>query len=184
MGINCKKKKKSKLKFFSKNRTISNSDQKTNEFEIYVETAADTTADNTALDLTDYVDIADNEAFEIHDIAIVMDLNEAFPTAGTEYLFQLADSNIATFVSHANRTSLFTSRQIYGVDTLNAPAILTEQTSFSTLTPLIVSKTLFLRNEASQGASTDFTMRIKGKIVKPSAKDYMALVLTQTGNVA
>lgn len=158
---------------------------KTNEFEIYVETAADTTADNSALDLTDYVDIADNEAFEIHDIAIVMDLTENFPGAGTEYKFQLADSNIATFVSHANRTSLFTSRQVFGVDAgAGTPAQLTEQTSFSTLTPLIVNKTLWLRNEASAGTSTDFTMRIKGKIVKPSAKDYMALVLTQTGNVA
>lgn len=158
---------------------------KTNEFEIYVETAADSTADNTALDLTDYVDIADNEAFEIHEIAIVMDLTENFPAAGTEYLFQLADSNIATFVSHANRTSLFTSRQVYGVEAgSGSPAQFSEQTSFSSLTPLIVSKTLWLRNEASTGPSTDFTLRMKGKIVKPSAKDYMALVLTQTGNVA
>lgn len=158
---------------------------KTNEFEIYVETAADTTADNTALDLTDYVDIADNEAFEIHEIAIVMDLTENYPAQPTEYLFQLADSNIATFVSHANRTSLFTSRQMYSTQSGTGDLeTFSEQTSFSSLTPLIVSKTLWLRNEASAGASTDFTMRIKGKIVKPSAKDYMALVLTQTGNVA
>jgi len=36
---------------------------KTKEFEIYLDTQADTSADNTALDLTDYVDVADN----IHD---------------------------------------------------------------------------------------------------------------------
>ena len=57
--------------------------------------------------------------------------------------------------------------------------------SFSSLTPLIVSKTIFCRYDHTLAGSTlDFTLRIKGRIVKPSAKDYMALVLTQTGNVA
>ena len=157
---------------------------KTNEFEIYVQTAADSTADNTVLDLTDYVDIADNEAFEIHEISIVMDLTEAYPSQSVEYLFQLADQNIGGFVSHVNRSSLFTSRQMFSTQSgTSAPETFSEQTSFSTLTPLIVSKTLYLRNQASAGPSTNFTMRMKGKIVKPSAKDYMALVLTQTGNV-
>ena len=153
---------------------------KTKEFEIFIETQADTSADNTSLDLTDYVDIADNEAFEIHEVDIVLDPNEAFPTADTELLFQLADSNIQSFVSHADRTSLYVARQTYG---FSAGLTMSEQTSFSTITPLIVSKTLWLRNESSAG-SYDCTLRIKGRIVKPSAKDYMALVLTQTGNVA
>lgn len=152
---------------------------KTKEFEIFVETQADVTADNTALDLTDYVDIADNEAFEIHEVDIVMDPTESFPTLDTELLFQLADSNIQSFVSHADRTSLYVARQTYGI----ADLVISEQTSFSSITPLIVSKTLWLRNESSQGAF-DCTLRLKGRIVKPSAKDYMALVLTQTGNVA
>ena len=152
---------------------------KTKEFEIFIETQADTTADNTALDLTDYVDVADNEAFEIHEVDIVLDPTEAFPTANTELLFQLADSNIQNFVTHADRTSLYVTRQTYGITDLN----ISEQSSFSSITPLIVSKTLWLRNESSQG-TMDCTLRIKGRIVKPSAKDYMALVLTQTGNVA
>ena len=157
---------------------------KTNEFEIYVQTAADVTADNTTLDLTDYVDIADNEAFEIHDIAIVMDLDEAYPGQGTEYRFQLMDQNNGGFVAGVNRSSLYTCRQIFAVEAGSGePEGITEQTTFSELTPLIVSKTLYLRNQASAGLSTNFTMRLKGKIVKPSAKDYMALVLTQTGNV-
>jgi len=157
---------------------------KTKEFEIFVQVAADTSADNQTLDLTDYVDIADNEALEIHDVDIVLDPTEAYP-AGVDYKFQLADSNIQSFVSHADRTSLYVSRQAWCVETgTGLPAGMFEQTSFSTLTPLIVSKTLWCRNEASSGSSTDFTLRLKGKIVKPSAKDYMALVLTQTGNVA
>ena len=152
---------------------------KTNEFEIYIELAATTTAGNTALDLTDYVDIADNEAFKVDEVDIVLDPTSAFPSADTEALFQLADSNITAFVSHADRTSLYVARQTFGI----ADLVMSHQESFSDLTPLVVSKTLYCRNSVSTG-TLDFTLRIRGKIVKPSAKDYMALVLTQTGNVA
>lgn len=151
---------------------------KTKEFEIYIETQADITADNTALDLTDYVDVADNEAFEIHEVDIVLDPTEAFP-ADTECRFQLADSNIGDFVSHSDRQSLYVARQTFDLSNL----AMYHQESFSSITPLIVSKTLWLRQISSAG-SLDFTLRLKGRIVKPSAKDYMALVLTQTGNVA
>jgi hypothetical protein len=157
---------------------------KTREFEIFAETTADTTADNTVLDLTDYVDIADNQAFEIHEVDIVLNPNEKISslTADCECIFQLADSNIATFLSHADRTSLYVYRVTFDTATLG----IYEQESFSSITPLIVSKTLYLRNEAdgSAGVTLDFTIRMKGRIVTPSAKDYMALVLTQTGNVA
>jgi hypothetical protein len=150
----------------------------TRDFEIYILTQADTTADNSALDMTDYVDIADNEAFEIHELDIVLDPTQAFP-ADTECLFQLADSNIQAFVSHSDRSSLYVARQTFDLSNL----AMYHQESFSSITPLIVSKTLWLRNEASAG-TLNFTLRIKGRIVRPSAKDYMALVLTQTGNVA
>ncbi len=152
---------------------------KTNEFEIYLGVLSTTTAKNDALDLTDYVDIADNEAFEVHEVDIVLDPTDSFPSSDTEALFQLADSNIGAFVSHADRTSLYVQRQTFD----NATLGMFHQESFSSLTPLIVSKTIYLRNEVSTGTG-NFTLRLKGKIVKPSAKDYMALVLTQTGNVA
>ena len=157
---------------------------KTKEFEIFAETTADTSADNTVLDLTDYVDIADNQAFEIHEVDIVLNPNENVSnlTADAECIFQLADSNIQTFVSHSDRTSLYIHRVTFDTATLG----MYEQTSFSSITPLIVSKTLWLRNLANgaAGLTLDFTIRMKGRIVTPSAKDYMALVLTQTGNVA
>ena len=157
---------------------------KTKEFEIYIQTFADLTADNAVLDLTDYVDIADNEAFEIHECRLTLDPTEKVSalTSDAEVIFQLADSNIQAFVSHADRTSLYVARFTYDTATLG----MYFEESFSSLTPLIVSKTLWLRNEADGQAalSLDYTLRIKGRIVKPSAKDYMALVLTQTGNVA
>ncbi len=151
----------------------------TKDFEIYVELDATGTAANTALDLTDYVDIADNQAFEVHEIDIVLDPTDPFPAADVEVRFQLADSNIQTFVSHADRTSLYVARQTFDTATLS----MFHQESFSSLTPLIVSKTLWCRTMTSTGTE-DFTLRLKGRIVTPSAKDYMALVLTQTGNVA
>lgn len=153
---------------------------KTNEFEIYVLIDVPTAAANTALDMTDYVDIADNEALEIHDVDIVLDPTQALPAA-SEYIFQLADSNIQAFVSHSDRTSLYVRRNVYNAATMT----IEEQESFSDITPLIVNKTLFCRSESNGVASpVAHTLRLKGKIVKPSAKDYMALVLTQTGNVA
>jgi len=158
---------------------------KTNEFEIYIKLEAGNTAATVSLDMTDYVDIADNEAFMVDEVDIVLDPTEAMPDTG-EAIFQLADSNIQAFVSHADRTSLYVSRLSYQGNGAGEYGMW-HQESFSSLTPLIVSKTLFCRNETnSQGAAQtlDHTLRLKGKIVKPSAKDYMALVLTQTGNVA
>ena len=151
----------------------------TKEFEIYIELDASNTPSNTVLDLTDYVDIADNQAFEVHEVDIILDPNYAFPANLVECRFQLADSNIQDFVTHADRTSLYVARQTFDPSTV----AMYHQESFSSLTPLIVSKSLWCRTLTSVG-SEDFTLRIKGRIVTPTAKDYMALVLTQTGNVA
>lgn len=158
---------------------------KTNEFEIYLKAVAGNAAGNTTLDMTDYVDIADNEAFEVHEVDIVLDPTEAMPDTA-EAIFQLADSNIQSFVSHSDRTSLYVARFSYQGNGAGEYGMWHEE-SFSSLTPLIVNKTLFLRTESNSHGTAqtlDHTLRIKGKIVKPSAKDYMALVLTQTGNVA
>ena len=158
---------------------------KTNEFEIYLLVPAANAASNTALDMTDYVDIADNEAFQVDEVDIVLDPTETMPAA-SEAIFQLADSNIQAFVSHSDRTSLYVSRLTYNGSAAGQYGLY-HQESFSSLTPLIVNKTIFCRSESnSTGAAQtlNHTLRLKGKIVKPSAKDYMALVLTQTGNVA
>lgn len=159
---------------------------KTNEFEIYILVPAANAAANTALDMTDYVDIADNEAFRVDEVDIVLDPTSDLPDTG-EAIFQLADSNIQDFVSHSDRTSLYTQRQLFqGTGAGEYGFWHTE--SFSSLTPLIVNKTIYMRSEGNlqtgSWVTTNFTLRLKGSIVKPTAKDYMALVLTQTGNVA
>ena len=158
---------------------------KTNEFEVYLLVQAGNTASNSTLDMTDYVDIADNEAFQVDEVDLVLDPTETMPDTG-EALFQLADSNIQAFVSHSDRTSLYVARMAYQGNAAGEYGMYHEE-SFSSLTPLIVNKTLFCRSETNSvgtAQTLDYTLRLKGKIVKPSAKDYMALVLTQTGNVA
>ena len=115
---------------------------KTNEFEIYVEVNALAGAANTTLDMTDYVDVADNEAFEIHAVDIVLDPTAALP-GPSEAIFQLADSNIQNFVSHSDRTSLYVARHTYDSTTVS----MYQETSFSDITPLIVNKTLFCRSD-------------------------------------
>jgi len=158
---------------------------KTNEFEIFVLLGTSNTETNTSLDMTDYVDIADNEAFEVDAVDIVLDVGQPMPDTA-ETRFQLADSNISSFVSHSDRTSLYVSRMSYQGNAAGEYGMW-HQESFSDLTPLIVNKTIFCRHLTKSQAGTqslNYTLRIKGKIVKPSAKDYMALVLTQTGNVA
>lgn len=159
---------------------------KTNEFEIYILVPAANSASNTTLDMTDYVDVADNEAFRIDEADIVLDPTEALPDT-SDVVFQLADSNIAAFVSHSDRTSLYTKRINYQGNAAGEYGMWHTE-SFSSITPLIVNKTLFCRSQGNAQTGTfstkNYTLRLKGAIVKPSAKDYMALVLTQTGNVA
>tara|TARA_Y100000004_G_scaffold98907_1_gene110794 strand:- start:1670 stop:2143 length:474 start_codon:yes stop_codon:yes gene_type:complete len=150
------------------------------EFELYVEAIVSSTATNTALDMTDYVDIADNQAFEIHELDIVHDVTQTFPSSDTDVVFQLSDANLADFISHADRASLYICRKTFDSATLS----MFKEESFSSITPLIVSKTLYLRHDVLSGVAGNYTLRMKGRIVTPSAKDYMALVLTQTGNVA
>ena len=88
---------------------------KTNEFEIYVKVVAGNAAANTLLDMTDYVDIADNEAFQIDDIDVVLDPTAAMPDTA-EAIFQLADANLANFVSHSDRASLYVARSVWCIE--------------------------------------------------------------------
>lgn len=161
---------------------------KTKEFELYANFTATTTATNLVLDLSDYVDIADNEAFKMIDWEIGLEPNSAWPVnavaaTGIELNCQLADTNIGAFVSHADRTSIGVNRQTWNI----TPFAHTLQHDLSSGTEnaptLIVSKNLWLRNETNNGTD-DYYIRMRGKIVKPTKDDFMALILTQTGSVA
>ena len=156
---------------------------KTKTFEITALVQANNAADNVALDMTDYVDLADNEVFLIQEWDIMLDPTEVFP-ADNECRFQIADTNITDFVSINDLTSVGVARIGYNLADfqINKTLSMSHDTDYGE--NLIVSRTLYLRNITSLAATLDHTLTIRGKIVKPSAKDYMALVLTQTGQVA
>ena len=163
----------------------------TKEFELYAEFATTTTPTNTVLALSDYVDIADNEAFKMLDWEIGLSPTadwpeNSTPADGVEANFQLADTNIGDFVSHADRTSIGINRQTFNVEPF-AHTLEHDLSSGTDNAPtLIVSKNLWLRAAllTSGSPNTDFYIRIRGKIVRPTKADFMALILTQTGSVA
>jgi len=161
---------------------------KTKNFQLTIRIDADTSADNQEIDLSDYIDIADNEAFELQDWDVMLDpnsgsLTDLFPTADSTCVFQLADSNLASFVSDNQRTSLGVARISYNVANLTTDKNVSMSHDNDFFENLVVSKTLWVRNESTTGTLTH-TMTLRGRIVKPSAKDYMALILTQTGQIA
>jgi hypothetical protein len=161
---------------------------KTKNFQLTIRIDADPTADNQEIDLSDYIDIADNEAFELQDWDVMLDpnsgsLTDLFPTDNSTCVFQLADSNLASFVSDNQRTSLGVARISYNATNLTTDKNVSMSHDNDFYENLVVSKTLWVRNESTTGTLTH-TMTLRGRIVKPSAKDYMALILTQTGQVA
>lgn len=160
---------------------------KTRTFELTAFIQADTTADNTELDLTDYIDLADGEVFLLEEWSITLDPTEAHPglTAGAAVVatFQIADTNINTYVSNNERTSLGTGMLMYPADgSFDQQISMSSDSNYGE--NLIVSRSIWVRNKVNTGAALDHTLVMRGRIVKPSAKDYMALILTQTGQVA
>lgn len=156
---------------------------KTKTFEITALIAVDNTIDNAPLDLTDYVDVADNEVFLIQEWDVMLDPTEAFP-ATTECTLQIADTNIAAFVSLNDRTSVGVARLGYDNLTKQISKTLSMSADTNYGENLIVSRTLWVRNYNAIAGTLNHTLTIRGKIVRPTAKEYMALVLTQTGQVA
>lgn len=156
---------------------------KTKTFELTAKVVATNVEDNQALDLTDYIDIADNEVFLLQEWSIMLDPNETFP-ATQECLFQLMDTNGASFFSMNNRTSLGVARIGYDNTSkaINTTYSMSADAEFGE--SLIVSRSIWCRNWSSVVNTLDHTLTIRGKIIRPTAKEYMALVLTQTGQVA
>lgn len=161
---------------------------KTKTFELTIKIDADTSADNQEVDMSDYIDVADNEVFELADWDVMLDPNSGsltnlFPSADSTCVFQLADSNLTTFVSDNQRTSLGVARISYNLSNLTTDKNVSMSHDNEFMENLVVSRTLWVRNESTAGTLTH-TMTLRGRIVKPSAKDYMALILTQTGQIA
>lgn len=157
---------------------------KTKTFELTALIPVTNVAANTALDLTDYIDIADNEVFLLQEWDVMLDPDVTFPATVREVKVQIADTNIGDFVSINNRTSLGVARLGYAPASfqINKTTSMSADAEFGE--DLIVSRSIWCRSLSTAAGTLNHTVTIRGKIIRPTAKEYMALVLTQTGQVA
>lgn len=152
---------------------------KTKEFEIFTTITADAAGATATIDLNDFVEVADMEAFGLEGVEIVIDSTQANPE-NSIYRAQLASENLGGgFISHASYNSLYLTY-------VNAnQAFVQESLSLGDTSGIryIPGGTLYIRADRESATSNqDLAVRLTGKIAKLSAKDYMALALTKASN--
>lgn len=152
---------------------------KTRDFEVFTTITANATGNVATIDLNDFVEVADMEAFGLEGVEIVIDSNETTPETAI-YRAQLASENLANgFISHASYNSLY-------LNYTNVPLGFTQESlSLGDVSGVryVPGGTLYIRADKETGANDIFlAVRLTGKIAKLSAKDYMALALTKASN--
>lgn len=151
----------------------------TRDFELFTTIQATTSGNSATIDLNEFVDVADMEAFGLEGIEVGIDTNETTPETA-EYLVQVALEDLSgAFISHASYNSLY----------LNFTDVTTgssqESLSLGNVKDVryVPGGTLYIRADQMNGASaTNLYVRLTGKIATLSAKDYMALALTKASN--
>lgn len=152
---------------------------KTKDFEIFTTITANAAGTTATIDLNDFVEVADMEAFGLEGVEIVMDTTETTPETSI-YRAQIASENLSGgFISHASYNSLY----------LNYTNVLLgfsqESLSLGDVSGVryIPGGTLYIRaDRETSAADVSLAVRLTGKIAKLSAKDYMALALTKASN--
>ena len=152
---------------------------KTKEFEIFTTIEATATGATATIDLNDFVEVADMEAFGLEAVEIVVDATQANPE-NSIYRAQLATEALGNgFISHASYNSLYL---IY----VNTNQSFTQESlslGDTSGVRYIPGGTLYIRADRENAtANQDLAVRLTGKIAKLSAKDYMALALTKASN--
>ena len=152
---------------------------KTKEFEIFTTIEATNTGATATIDLNDFVEVADMEAFGLEAIEIVLNTDVADPSTSV-YRAQVATENLGQgFINHASYNSLYLTY-------VNAAtAFVQESLSLGDTSGIryIPGGTLYIRADRETAATNqDLAVRLTGKISKLSAKDYMALALTKASN--
>lgn len=152
---------------------------KTKDFEIFTTIEATATGATATIDLNDFVEVADMEAFGLEAVEIVLNTDVSDPSTSI-YRAQLASEDLsAGFISHASYNSLYLTY-------VNAPqAFVQESLSLGDTSGIryIPGGTLYIRaDRETAAANQDLAVRLTGKIAKLSAKDYMALALTKASN--
>ena len=152
---------------------------KTKEFEIFTTITATSAGDTATINLNDFVEVADMEAFGLEAVEIVVDSTSGNPE-GAIYRAQLAIENLGSgFISHASYNSLYLTY-------VNTPLGWSQESlSLGDTAGIryIPGGTLYIRADRETASNnSDLAVRLTGKIAKLSAKDYMALALTKASN--
>ena len=152
---------------------------KTRDFELFDTITANAPGSSRSLDLNEFVDVADMEAFGIESIEIGIDATETTPETAV-YLTQVALEDLSGgFISHASYNSLYTKFA-------DVPTGYSEESlSLGDVKEVryVPGGTIYMRADQMGGAtSSTLYIRITGKIATLSAKDYMALALTKASN--
>jgi len=154
--------------------------KKTKPFEILVLMDADANGETETIDLNQYVQVADMEAFGIMNIEVGFDAdgdiagNPSF--IGNKLQVQVALSNLGDgFITHASYDSLFLHQQD-GTTGFVSNSLSLGDTSGVRYVPggLIDAR-------AYATTSSPIYVRLEGVVSKLSDKDYLSLVMTARG---
>lgn len=152
---------------------------KTKEFEIFTTITATAAGATATIDLNDFVEVADMEAFGLEAVEIMTDATQTNPE-NSIFRAQLASENLGSgFISHASYNSLYLIYQNTNQSFVRESLSLGDTAGVR----YIPGGTLYVRADRENStADQDLAIRLTGKIAKLSAKDYMALALTKASN--
>lgn len=150
--------------------------KKTKTFEIFETITADGTGETKTIDLNNFVQVADMEAFGLQAIEIGVEPSDSATAVTDTWVCQIAVSDLsAGFISHAEFDSLFVAMS-------NGVGNTQESLSLGDVSAIryVPGGLLDLRADRMGGSNNvNLYVRIAGVISKLSAADYVSLATTQ-----
>lgn len=151
--------------------------KKVKEFELFVDMSADTTPTAETINLNQFVQVADLEAFGITNIEVGIQPDEVVGDLfGNKTVVQVALRNLGSgFIHHSNYDSLFLSYQDGSTGFVNESLSLGDAAAVRYVPGGLID----VRSYAS--TATNMWIRITGHVAKLDAKDYLSLAMTERG---
>lgn len=158
-------------------RVIVMATKKTKEFEIFVDMSADTTPTSETIDLNQYVQVADMEAFGLVEVQVGIQPDENVGDLfGNKTVVQLSLSDLSNgFIHHSNYDSLFLSYHDGTTGFVNESLSLGDTKGVR----FVPGGLIDVRSYAA--TATNMWIRLSGYVAKLDSKDYLALVMTERG---
>lgn len=151
--------------------------KKTKEFEIFVDMSADTSPTSETIDLNQFVQVADMEAFGLTSVEVGIQPDEVVGDLfSNKTVVQVALCDLQSgFVHHSNYDSLFLSYQDGSTGFVNESLSLGDSSGVRYVPGGLIDV------RAYAATATNMWIRLSGHIATLSSKDYLALVMTERG---